>query len=164
MDDLKVVLYIVVAIIWVVYNNYKKIAEASKKRNFSKPPAEIIQENWPKTAPTVLKTVPPVLKTTTARKTQYVEKQSERTASRMLQKEAIKVRDPIKRVPLASRSKMEKTFLNSREGGTTQPSKVAYFEEAQTELYTWNPVVDQIKNTDMKTAIILSEILKRPYN
>ncbi len=47
MDDLKVVLYIVIAIIWVVYNNYKKISDASKKRDYSKPPAEVIQENWP---------------------------------------------------------------------------------------------------------------------
>ena len=40
MDDLKIILYVVVAIIWVVYNNYRKISEASKKRNLTQPPRE----------------------------------------------------------------------------------------------------------------------------
>src|SRR5688572_11879783 len=47
MDDFKIVFYIIVAIAWVVYSNYKKISEEAKKRNPAKRPPEVIQENWP---------------------------------------------------------------------------------------------------------------------
>ncbi len=156
MDDLKVVLYIVVAIIWVVYNNYKKISEASKKRDLTKPFGEIIQENWPKVSS-------PSRKSVVTKKLPSTNKGILIDQTGKLQRPVLKVRDPLKREKLASRSKLEKSFLKTKEGGSTQPSKIVHFEDDENESYVLNPVVAEIRNADLRKAIVLSEILKRPY-
>ena len=155
--DLKIVLYIIVAIIWVVYNNYKKIADASKKRDYSKPPPEVIQENWPKSIPNTRKASIP-------RINQPVEKPVVRKTSGTLYKETITAREPLKRHSLVSASKIHKRNSTFREGGSTQPSKIVHFEDEEIKWLEPNLLVEEIRNTDMRKAIILSEILKRPYN
>lgn len=155
--DFKIVLYIIVAIIWVVYNNYKKIADASKKRDYSKPPQEVIQENWPKSIPNTRKASIP-------RTNQPIEKPVVRKSSGTLYKEIITAREPLKRPSLVSASKIHKRNSIFREGGSTQPSKIVHFEDEEIKWLEPNLLVEEIRNTDMRTAIILSEILKRPYN
>jgi hypothetical protein len=61
MEDLKIVLYIVAAIGWVIYNNYKKITSESAKRDVRRPVSEIPTENWPVDRP-VKTRIPEVLK------------------------------------------------------------------------------------------------------
>jgi len=162
-DDLKIVFYIIVAIVWMVYNNYKKLSEQSSKRDPSAPPAgEVIEENWPK-EPTVVRKP----ETTVARKSslpKILRKKEERIP--------VPVRTapvPMKRTPLykerLSSSKSNNMFLtSSREGGSMQPSKVVRFEEPHHETMVANPWAEAVRNADFKTAIILSEVLKRPYN
>lgn len=56
-------------------------------------------------------------------------------------------------------------FLTSgREGGSIQPSKMVQFEEPHLEIMVANPWAEAIRNADFRTAIVLSEVLKRPYN
>lgn len=156
MDDLKVVLYIVVAIIWVVYNNYRKLSEASKKRDLKKPPPEVIQENWPRE--TVNKPGP-----FTPPQRQIVDKQTSKTGKPVMERSSMPSRRPLKRTPIAS--KREQIIIPSyrREGGTTLPSKVAHFEEPVTSESDHHPIFQTLKSMDLKHAIVISEILKRPY-
>lgn len=156
MDDLKVVFYIVVAIIWVVYNNYKKISQASKKRDISKPAGEIIPENWPKVELPRSKRSP--------RNLQSPAKQVIPSERKSLVKQTLKVREPLKREPVSERSRKSEKYESIIEGGMTKPSKVVHFEEAQKGTDEPNLVVEQIRNTDFRRAILLSEILNRPYN
>ena len=155
MDDLKVVFYIVVAIIWVVYNNYKKISQASKSRDISKPPPEVIRENWPK--------VEMPRETSTRKFTQPIDKQGNYPTRKAIIRPVIKARDPLRREPIISKQRKVSTYTTLNEGGTIKPSKVVHFEDDQNGLNEPNLVVEQIRNTDLRKAIILSEILKRPY-
>ena len=157
MDDLKVVLYIVIAIIWVVYNNYKKINEASRKRDLSKPPEEVIHENWPskKTEP-----IRPV-----ARKIQQTpDKQTERQARKVLERRPLPQRQPLKQ---KVQSRPESIFIPANlvaEGGTIAPSKVVQFQDQPDEQEAQHPIIQAIKSMDIRSGIVLSELLKWPYN
>ena len=156
MDDLKVVLYIVVAIIWVVYNNYRKLSEANKKRDLKKPPPELIQENWPRE--TVNKPGP-----INPPKRQVIDKQASKTEKPVLVRTPLPVRRSLKRPSLAS--KPEQAIIPSlyREGGITTPSKVVHFEEPDFDEVDHHPIFRTMKSMDLKHAIVISEILKRPY-
>jgi hypothetical protein len=59
---------------------------------------------------------------------------------------------------------LKKNVLTVHEGGSTKPSKVVHFEDQTSVQFEFNPVVEEIRNMDLKKAIILSEVLKRPYN
>ncbi len=170
MDDLKVVLYIVIAIIWVVYNNYKKISQASKKRDISRPPDEVIQENWPKTTQQPAR---PVIQ----KPRQILEKQIPKTSRPILERTPLPSRKPIslERTPLPSRKPIRKTSLiekketlkaypRSREGGITTPSKVVQFEEPAYSETDQNSLVSALRSMDLRHGIIMAEILKRPYS
>ncbi len=157
MDDLKVVLYVVVAIIWVIYNNYKKISDASKKRDPSKPPAEVIKENWPKPQP------PPTRRVTQSQR-KVSEKQIPQQERPVLERIPLPQRPPIRRQPLASRSRTKSPVFQRTEGGSVKPSKVVQFEEQEMETEIPNPLLSALRTTDAKQGIIWAEVLKRPYN
>src|SRR5688572_15500707 len=91
MDDLKIVFYVLVAIIWVVYNNYKKITDASRKRDLSKPPDEVIQENWPRKRQEAPKPVARKIK-------EIVEKQIPEKGRKVLQHQPLPQRKQIRPV------------------------------------------------------------------
>lgn len=156
MDELKVVFYIVVAIIWVVYNNYKKISDASRKRDFSKPTKEVIAENWPK--------VELPRKNTVGKNLKQFEKQSVNTPKPLLSRPPLKSREPLRRATLTQKPVQSLSNRIPVEGGILEPSKIAHFEEVQLSSEEPNLIVEEIRNVDMRRAIILSEILKRPYN
>jgi hypothetical protein len=163
MDDLKIVFYIIVAIVWMVYNNYRKLSEQSSKRDPSAPPpGDVIEENWPKEPPVARKPEPTVIKKPSLpkvlRKREVPVPVPVRTAP-----------SPMKRAPLykerLSSSKSNNMFLTAgREGGAMQPSKMVQFEEPHQVLQVPNPWAEAVRNADFRTAMILSEVLKRPYN
>ncbi|MBK8413683.1 MAG: hypothetical protein IPL22_03600 [Bacteroidetes bacterium] len=166
MDDLKVILYIVGAIIWVVYNNYRKIMNESKKRNPSQPApqAEVIP---PYKAPTTEKPqqVP-------RRQSNTVPKPSRQTMpapTRKPLRESVRPslasgRKPLVASRLSQQKKNEVSMNYNREGGAIQPSKIVQFEETLTVTEYANSVLSDLRDGDMQKAIIYSEILKRPYN
>jgi len=157
MDDLKVVLYIVVAIIWVVYNNYKKLSEASKKRDLKKPPPEVIQENWPRETYKKPSPVPAAPK-------QVIEKQTTKRVRPVLERQPIPSRRPIQRTSVATRLVTTRPPAYAIEGGTTTPSKVVQFEESTASESDQHPLLQALKSMDLKQGILMAEILKRPYN
>jgi len=163
MDDLKIVFYIVVAIVWMVYNNYRKLSEQSSKRDPSaSPPGEVIEENWPKEPPVMKRPDP-----TETRKPSLPKVLRKREQPVPIP--VLKAPSPMKRAPLykerLSSSKNNNMFLTSRrEGGTKQPSKMVRFEEPHHETLVANPWAEAVRNADFRTAIILTEVLKRPYN
>ncbi|MBL7913785.1 MAG: hypothetical protein JNL49_01950 [Bacteroidia bacterium] len=166
MDDLKVILYIVGAIIWVVYNNYRKIMDESKKRN----PAKPVPQEVP--APPIQ--MPPVSKTqqTTRRQTNALPKparQSSPVPTRKPLRESARPslasgRKPMIAPRLSQQKKNEVSMNYNLEGGAIQPSKIVQFEETLTVSEYGNSVLNDLRDGDMQKAIIYSEILKRPYN
>src|SRR6187399_740756 len=95
MDDLKIAFYVVVAIAWVVYNNYKKISEASRKRDLSKPPDEVIQENWPGKKQASPKPVARKIK-------EIIEKQIPEKGRMVLERQPMPYRKPIRQTKARS--------------------------------------------------------------
>jgi hypothetical protein len=154
MDDLKMVFYIVVAIIWVIYNNYKKITKAAQERNPAKPTPDVITENWP---PVNFPRESPVIE-----KRQTVERQKVSHPRAKIVKEPLKGRDPIRKFSTVSRSSKSTSYRTAPEGGSIQPSKIVHFEDESFGFETPNLVLEEIRNTDMRRAVILSEVLKRP--
>lgn len=154
MDDLKLVFYIVVAIIWVIYNNYKKISKAAQERNPGKPSPEVITENWP---PVSFPRESPVLE-----KRQPIEKQKVSHPRAKIVKEPLIGRDPMRKSAMVSRSSKSISYQTSPEGGRIQPSKIVHFEDESFGVEPSNLVLEEIRNTDMRRAVILSEVLKRP--
>lgn len=154
MDDLKMVFYIVVAIIWVIYNNYKKITKAAQERNPAKPDPEVIAENWP---PMNFPREAAVLE-----KKQPIERQKVSHPRAKIVKEPLKGREPIRKSAMVSRASKSTSYRTVPEGGYTQPSKMVHFEDDSLFEETPNLVLEEIRNTDMRRAVILSEVLKRP--
>jgi hypothetical protein len=154
MEDLKIVFYIVVAIAWVVYNNYRKITEASKKRDPSKPPPEVIKENWPP----LQERKPKPHHTETVSKP--VEKQKPVLKSPSRWPESKTVIPASKKAP---RGVLDEHVTAIHEGGNIAPSKVVQFQEAGKENSDQNPFLEQLRNMDLRTGIVMAEILKRPY-
>lgn len=156
MDDLKVVFYVVVAIIWMIYNNYKKVSEEAKKRDPSKPIQETITENWPKETDIPK---PPVYQ----RPIENKSKQKEvRVPSISRRTETLK-REPIRKERLSGNYKIKPIVTVSREGGNLQPSKLVHFEEVVYDNEPFNRIAAEIRNADFRQAFILSEVLQRPY-
>lgn len=166
MDDLKVILYLVGAIIWVVYNNYRKIMDESRKRNPAKPVAAEVPE------PPVQ--IPPVSKTqqNPRRQTNTLPKparQSPPVLTRKPLRETARPsmasgRKPMIAPRLSQQKKNEVSMNYNLEGGAIQPSKIVQFEETLTVSEYGNSVLNDLRDGDMQKAIIYSEILKRPYN
>lgn len=156
-NDLKIILYIVVAIVWVVYNNYRKIAGESRKRNPSRPPDEVIRENWPTVSGERQdRTIAPTPKVT---------------------------REPLKRrvapVPVPVRTKpasismqrqageimtTDSMLAPAAEGGRIKPSGMVHFEEPLSASGEHISPIERLRHTDLQTAFLWSEIFKNPYN
>jgi hypothetical protein len=156
-NDLKLILYVVIAIIWLIYNNYKKVSEASKKRDISKPPdqpGEVIPEAWPSTAPPEKKVMEksgrPVPKPQASRPLSTISEE---------RKKIIKARPERKQ-----RRGSPDPFFSTIEGGNIQPSKIVQFEESEAAKWSENNLAEEIRNADFRKAIILKEVLQRPYN
>ncbi len=143
MDDLKVVLYIVVAIIWVVYNNYKKITEASKKRDISRPPDEVIKENWP-AAP-----AKPIRREIQSPK-KVVERSRSGEVRKVLERAPLPQRNPIRKPTVSTRPQTVSPSFHSFEGGSTSPSKVVHFEEQTIVADEPHPMLTAIRNMDLR--------------
>ncbi len=154
MDDLKMIFYIVVAIIWVIYNNYKKLTKAAQERNPGKPTPEVIAENWP----TMNFPDEPIVR----ENKKSVEKQKVSYPREKIVREPLKGRDRIVKTSIAPRRSKSITYRSSSEGGNIQPSKIAHFEDQSFGEETPNLVLEEIRNTDMRRAIVLMEVLKRP--
>ena len=148
------VFYIIVAIIWVIYNNYKKISKAAQERNPSKPAPEVISENWP---PINFPREAPVIE-----KKQPVERQKVSHPRAKIVKEPLKGREPIRKAAMVSRPSKSTSYRTAPEGGSIQPSKIVHFEDESLYIATPNLVLEEIRNTDMRRAVVLSEVLKRP--
>ncbi len=155
MDDLKVILYVVVALIWIVYNNYKKLREAAKKRDLRKPPVDTSVDR------TSEKKTKPVSQPKQQR--EIIEKQPRKVLREIL------VRKPVS-IPA---TRQQKTFQErpafitnsyTSEGGSTTPSKIVNFEETSETKNYRNPILDALKSMDLRSGIIMAEVLKRPYN
>ncbi len=157
MEDLKVVLYIVVAIIWVVYNNYKKIVKTSASRDPSKQPKEIIQENWPKTQQkTVVKPVPVPQKVSN--------KPVLRESRKVLERRPLPERKLIRQQKQIEKIPEKISSYQHSEGGILQPSKIVHFEEQETIYEEQNPLLNVIRTMNLREGIVLAEVLRRPYN
>jgi hypothetical protein len=154
LEDLKIVFYVLVAIVWVVYNNFKKIKDASQKRDYTKPPPEIIQENWPKTIEKK-----PAVKTVVIK-----EKPVQRSVDEPLKRPVLVRRNHLRqeRQPLPVRQKIVRPAI--AEGGNIKPSKLVQFQDEPEVELSENVLLQELKNTSFRQAFIWSEILKRPYN
>lgn len=73
-------------------------------------------------------------------------------------------RTPMVASRLAKDKKNEVSMNYHLEGGAIQPSKIVQFEETLTVNEYGNSFLNDLKDGDMRKAIIYSEILKRPYN
>lgn len=154
MDDLKVVLYIVIAIAWVIYNNYRKFAEAARKRDPSRPvrPEEGVGRPDQTTEIPPQRTVP---------KPQPVPSATGRGGMF-----PGKPRMSAPKARVIKKIRSEPAFMSTGslpEGGTLTPSKVVQFEEPEITTFQENPLLTHLKSTGIRTGIIWSEILKRPY-
>lgn len=157
MEDFKVVLYIVVALVWVIYNNYKKITKASADRDPSKPFKEIIQENWPKIpSKPVIGNLPLPEK--------VKEKPVLRETRKVLERRPIPERKPIRQQKRSERTTEKIPVYQTAEGGILQPSKVVQFEEQVVGYDEPHPLLNAIRNMDIREGIVLAEVLRRPYN
>ncbi len=155
MDDLKVILYVVIALIWVVYNNYKKLSEAARKRDLKKPSVETSSDRSFEQKPAPV----PMPK----KSREIIVKQRGKALKEIL------VRKPVP-VPATGQQKYFKerpafiTTSFNTEGGVVTPSKIVNFEETSETKNYRNPILDALKSMDLKSGIIMAEVLKRPYN
>jgi hypothetical protein len=145
LDDLKVILYVVGAIAWLLYKNYQKVREQSRQRDVSKPFEDEVLEP-PKPIPSVPS--PTVVKTV-------------RTPSR-----PIKPKPPVnQRTSAQSYREQSVSHVTPVEGGVIKPSESVRFEDPVTPEISWNnPIAEEIRSADFRKAFILSEVLQRPYN
>jgi len=151
MDDFKIVFYIIVAIAWVVYSNYKKITEEAKKRNPGKRPPEVIQENWPSQPHQPMKPV-------------AVPSTKSPVPARIPSREILKpARVRPERNVKKRTAPVETVSQFYQEGGNIKPSDQVQFSYAKSKDDIQDLVLEEIRTTDWKRAVILSEILKRPY-
>ena len=153
MDDIKIVLYILAAIAWVIFNNYKKLSETHRKRDSSKPPPDIIPENFP-----------PVSETPDWKK---LEPEPSPRKITMAGEPVKAKRTPFPRHSISQRkSKPARSafFNQEHEGGEIIPSQIVHFEEGQNLAITPHPIIEYMHSGDLRSAVLLSEILRRPYN
>ena len=163
MDDLKIALYIIGAIVWFVFNNYKKIKAEAAKRDFSKPaPApDAPVRDMPRPP------VTPRRATASQRKPVLVPRESK--PSKQVVSDVPRKHLSGERVPLVAPAKLRKETLTGQrqaapEGGTLVPSKIVHFEDQPHVAEVENPYLTALKSGDIRQAVVYAEILKRPYN
>lgn len=145
LDDLKIILYIVGAIAWLLFKNYQKVTEQSKQRDFSKPFEDEVVEPVKKPLPVP---PPPVVR-------------SARPITRPVRTK------PIQNTRKSLRSAQGQQPVNELlvEGGVVKPSESVRFDDPEASDISWNnPIVEEIRGADFRKAFILSEVLQRPYN
>ncbi|MEP7170386.1 MAG: hypothetical protein ABI855_13530 [Bacteroidota bacterium] len=146
MEDFKIVFYIAVAIAWFVYKNYQKV-----------------QQNRPKTI------LPPEVKPISI----VTERQTkENISERIRQVNLAKKSDLRKDFKSGSKNKQVKNEIKRQSASTDsfqKPEVIAATanekkdsETTETKYFSEEDLFD-LKKFDIRTAIIYSEILKRPY-
>jgi hypothetical protein len=153
MDELKVVFYIAVAIAWVIYNNYRKFAEAARKRDPSRPVSPPERGERTDQAPEILPQRP----------FQAPQPVPAGTAKSRIPG---KLKIPAPKTRVIKKNRPEPAFMNTgsqTEGGTLTPSKVVQFEEPEIATFQENPILAKLKSSGIRTGVVWSEILKRPY-
>lgn len=163
MDDLKIALYIIGAIVWFVFNNYKKIKAEAAKRDFSKPApsSDVPVKEFSK--PTVV----PRRTAVSQRKPVLVPRESK--PSKQIASDVPRKHLSGEREPLVAPAKLRKQSLIREEkmiheGGNLVPSKIVQFEDQQHHAEAENPYLAALKSGDIRQAVVYAEILKRPYN
>jgi hypothetical protein len=152
MEDLKIVLYIVAAIGWVIYNNYKKITNEASKRDVRRPVSEIPTENWPIDRP-VKTTIPEVIK--------------EVPRQPVPVRPAIKRPQPIRRQSLIAKKgpvAIPEIQMSAPEGGRVLASSQVTFTEVHDNVVeNEHPWLEEFRSgTDWRKMLVGAEILQRP--
>ncbi|MFM7901633.1 MAG: hypothetical protein ACKPAD_06565 [Bacteroidota bacterium] len=152
MEDFKIVLYVLAAFAWMIYKNYEKIKKDTASRDLSKP-VDSQKTETPYVPPVLPKPSPlkrPIASPSPSRKPPI---------------SATEKRKTLVRPALTSRSRGYVESSPSIEGGLIKPSASVQFEEIELETQSLhNPIAEQIRNADFRQAIVLSEILQRPYS
>lgn len=146
--EFKVVLYIIIGVFWVIFNNYQKIKNQAAERDISKPPAEL--KPMPSNGPTVL--------TKSAPKPTVSQNPSRTSTTGLAENRKTMVKNV-----LGSRTRTSTWQNTILEGGSIKPSTSVQFADVEAEGSSLqNPIAEQIRNADFRQAIVLSVILQRP--
>lgn len=152
MEDFKIVLYVLAAFAWMIFKNYEKIKKDTASRDLSKP-AEAQKTEAPINPPALPKSIPskrPIAAPIPSRKPPIAKVEKRKT---------------LVRPALTTRSRTNIEQVPVVEGGFTKPSTFVQFEEVEVETSSLqNPIAEQIRNADFRQAIVLSEVLQRPYS
>lgn len=152
MEDFKIVLYVLAAFAWMIFKNYEKIKKDTASRDLSKP-AEAQKTEVPANPPSLPKSIPskrPIAAPIPSRKPPIA---------------TVEKRKTLVRPALTTHTRANIAQVPMVEGGSTKPSTFVQFEEVEAETSSLqNPIAEQIRNADFRQAIILSEILQRPYS
>ncbi len=155
MDDLKIVLYLVVTVLWLFLNNYKKIQKQARERKLAMPQQD---------------TAAPEAEFNTSPAPAKSENKSMKEIRKELQMKDLKGRH-------SAKSKKDTAFkfqghrddpnkyqeIIIREGGDFLASEKVNFKIAPAKEDYENHLLEEINETDWKKAVVLSEILNRPY-
>lgn len=153
MDDLKVIFYVVVAIAWMIYNNYKKVSEESRKRDPKKPISESPEENRI-----------PQPKQVQRSKKQPVEAVRPRSAVVRTEPRPKLIRERMSKEKMVSQKESTTILKGFSEGGRVKPSSIVHFKEESEFEEIHRDWSEEIRNADFKRAFVLKEVLQRPFN
>jgi hypothetical protein len=152
MEDLKIVLYIVAAIGWVIYNNYRKITSEAAKRDVRRPVSEIPTENWPVDRP--VKTIIPDTIKEVSRKP-------------VPARAALPRPQPIRRQSLVKKKTpvaVPEIQVSAPEGGrvlaSSQVTFTAVHDHVEENEHPW--LKEFRSGTDWRKMLVGAEILQRP--
>ncbi|HEX5001361.1 MAG TPA: hypothetical protein VFW78_02605 [Bacteroidia bacterium] len=146
--EFKVVMYLVIAIGWVIFNNYRKIVKEHEKRGSGKRTPSL-PENWPSTS------FPEPVPAPSSSKPVTVTTSSPKVLKPKLQKN-IKKSTPRTSQPTYSNLPVE--------GGYSIPSNQVHFSEQNTADVP-HPILEWLQSgTDWQKVLVGSEILQRPYH
>ena len=158
MDDLKIIFYIVVTILWFFYNNYRKVQKKARERDITESPGPIENEqdepfDWEREffpSETQEKKPEPLVKELTTRELQ--------PPNTELQESTV----PKSTIP-ASQNDLKSIFDPSKLHGTERrPEKVISRKISARRQKKKKPLYD-LKGTNWKKAVIISEVLNPPY-
>jgi len=146
--EFKVIMYLVIALGWVIFNNYRKIVKEHEKRGSGRK-APALPENWPSS------TTPEPIPASSSSKPVTVVTSSQKVIKPRLQSKAIK-----------SASRLQRTTYSSLpvEGGYSTPSLQVHFSE-QNSSEEPHPILEWLQSgTAWQKVFVGSEILQRPYH
>ena len=149
MEDFKIIFYIAVAIAWAVYKNYQKVQKNRPVTHLPPPTPEII---IPKNNPVEMITKKPQKKNNSYSKKQEECKNDFKSAKVEQKQKTILTSE--KNLEALYTLKSEAIHKEAEEEKQIKNNAISEFEES--ELFN-------LKKMDIRTAIIYSEILRRPY-